>query len=1384
MAFDQSTRNRLQKFVSNSRTLLSEEFTRQMQNDYGLDPSMGTVSPLENLGHLDDTRRETARILRDTLAHYLASSPSGGVRDALERIIREQAFTVLNRLSALRMTESRGILIESVGNGYQSRGFQLYERLAGSGLGETGDTYRCYLFSIFDEFALDLKVLFDRFSPQGRLFPRETALLDLLKLLNDPELAHLWAEDETIGWIYQYFNSKEERKKMRDESAAPRNSRELAVRNQFFTPRYVVEFLTDNTLGRIWYEMTKGETGLKDFCRYLVRRPTEIFLKPGEAAPVQAASDENLSQEELLKQPVHIPHRPLKDPRTIRMLDPACGSMHFGLYSFDLFERIYDEAWELELRLGGAAFVREAGLKPLTKTYPDKEAFLRDVPRLIIEYNIHGIDIDPRAVQIAGLSLWLRAQRSWHNQGVKPTDRPHITRSNIVCAEPMPGEEEMRREFTAGLKPRVLGQIVDEVFEKMKLAGEAGSLLKIEEEIKDAVAKAKGQWEEQPKSVQLDLFGGSIPLKPVQMELRFDVKGITDERFWDKAEDRILDTLKSYSEQAENGRAVSRRLFSDDAARGFAFIDLCRKCYDLVLMNPPFGDATFGSRSYLSYMYPEAKHDLAAAFVDRAYSLIGLWGDVGCISTRTLFFLPTSEKWRKKVFPLGRMCVFADLGLEIMDGATVYAAAYTFSKGRAGESIFFRGTDWQDKEDHLYLEAERLHFGAIGTETYIRNISRYIHLPGWVLPYYLPQRLSNVFSQFESLGKLQPGAKQGIATSDDFRFVRAQWEVPRDYFEHGWVLHTKGGEFSPFYVDVDFVLNWASKGIEVKAFAEKLTEKRFGSPSWSRWINAVDYYFRIGLTFTYRSRRFGVGVMPPGVVFGVTGMSVFIDGNIDDHLEAMAIMNSSPFNFLLFMLCERRDPLFQAGKINSVPWPLRDSSGELRRLALAAYYDSEHYHSLAENSPIFNGPFHENILIKSNINDLAIDEKKWALNLVDRWIDRQNKIDHIVAELYGIDEPSFTALRSELAVFLGDGNHDCLGSPTARIKDELLISIMSYLLGCCFGRWDIRFAVDPSLAPKLPDPYDPLPVCPPGILIGPEGLPAEANRIVSEEWLRTRPSANTLPPPGVTKNPIIPDSEYPLHINWSGILVDDEGHPVDIVSRIREVIEVIWKEKAGDIEHEACEILGVRSLRDYFAKPSGFFADHLKRYSKSRRQAPIYWPISTPSGAYTLWIYYHRLNDQTLYTCVMDYLEPKLRDVAGELTNLRQKGSGRNRDDEKKLEKLQEFELDLQKFRDELLRLARLPWKPNLNDGVQITAAPLWKLFQLPKWKKTLKETWGKLEKGDYDWAHLAYSIWPDRVREKCKKDKSLAIAHNLEELYEEPPASAKKKRSKKAVVV
>jgi hypothetical protein len=197
-------------------------------------------------------------------------------------------------------------------------------------------------------------------------------------------------------------------------------------------------------------------------------------------------------------------------------------------------------------------------------------------------------------------------------------------------------------------------------------------------------------------------------------------------------------------------------------------------------------------------------------------------------------------------------------------------------------------------------------------------------------------------------------------------------------------------------------------------------------------------------------------------------------------------------------------------------------------------------------------------------------------------------------------------------------------------------------------------------------------------------------------------------------------------------------------------------------------------LRDYFRKPAGFFADHLKRYSKSRRQAPIYWPLVTPSGSYTLWIYYHRLTDQTLHSAIADFLDPKIKATGKAIDEARNK---------KRVEEVNELSdlLDeLNQFREELERVIKLPWKPNLNDGVLITACPLWRLFRHGKWQKDLKACWEALSEGEYDWAHLAYSIWPDRVRDKCKADRSLAIAHNLEELCKTQEITKKTKKAKK----
>jgi hypothetical protein len=192
-----------------------------------------------------------------------------------------------------------------------------------------------------------------------------------------------------------------------------------------------------------------------------------------------------------------------------------------------------------------------------------------------------------------------------------------------------------------------------------------------------------------------------------------------------------------------------------------------------------------------------------------------------------------------------------------------------------------------------------------------------------------------------------------------------------------------------------------------------------------------------------------------------------------------------------------------------------------------------------------------------------------------------------------------------------------------------------------------------------------------------------------------------------------------------------------------------------------------------------FFPFHLQRYSKSRRKAPIYWPLATTSGSYTLWLYYPSLTSQTLYTAINDFRRTQAQAGGADVTTLRNKGTARTRDDEKHFEALQTFELELIELRDTLLN-SHPPTSPNHDDGVQITAAPLWPLFRHKPWQKVLKDTWAKLEKGDYDWAHLAMNYWPDRVREKCKTDKSLAIAHGLEHLYVEPEAAPKKVRRRK----
>jgi hypothetical protein len=220
------------------------------------------------------------------------------------------------------------------------------------------------------------------------------------------------------------------------------------------------------------------------------------------------------------------------------------------------------------------------------------------------------------------------------------------------------------------------------VFDKMQLASEAGSLLKIEEEIRTVIAEAKAKWKARRDEMfspsdlaDLDRRSGA------QRELATDYSRITDAEFFDRAEQLVYDALRNYAEQADNGGEFQRRLFADDAARGFAFIDVCRKRYDVAVMNPPFGEASKGSKSYIVATYRRTKNDVYAAFIERWLTASNSRGRLGAITSRTGFFLSSFQKWREEILlKEARPIVLADLGNGVLDAAMVETAAYVVEK--------------------------------------------------------------------------------------------------------------------------------------------------------------------------------------------------------------------------------------------------------------------------------------------------------------------------------------------------------------------------------------------------------------------------------------------------------------------------------------------------------------------------------------------------------------------------------------------------------------------------------------------------------------------------------------------------------------------------------
>jgi len=628
-------------------------------------------------------------------------------------------------------------------------------------------------------------------------------------------------------------------------------------------------------------------------------------------------------------------------------------------------------------------------------------------------------------------------------------------------------------------------------------------------------------------------------------------------------------------------------------------------------------------------------------------------------------------------------------------------------------------------------------------------------IPGSPWVYWLNPRLRNLFSTFSNVKDVALPTG-GMTTGDNFRFLRFGWEISRNAIkfiesrtlakESGlrWFPYMKGGPSLKWYGNQDYLVNWQNDGAEIRNY-----QKDDGRPA--SFPRSMDYYFTEGITWSdLGDKRFSARISPGGFIFDASGPSAFvlINRNKQTLYSLLANVNTSIANYLLRIL----NPT------------LHFQVGDLERLPLSASRENDTFTNLVKETTMIGERF---CAFSETTFDFIIPPC-WLTGSTDftalrvRLSKLETQIDNEVYRLYGIIEEDRDIIEAELAGGTTDDDEDeptdtketeAIEAVSSITLQELAIRWISYVVGVVLGRFQpgIAGALGSAIYSKsdfaigsLPAPneaeFDEL-VGPPERFAS---MDAQGGRHVFPAQVEQALQALALP---------------------DGIAVLDEGHPRDLAKLILQALELMLGETAA---REVIQTGASGDLRKFLEKDY-FTAWHFKWY----RKRPVYWPIQSSKRSYGFVLFHEKITRETFYAIQREpYLDTQrnavafkigdLQSASARLTGASRKKAEKELDEQRKLaDELAEFAKDL-----EAITLGGYEPKPNwIDDGVILRMAPLWKV--IPIWKNEPKKYWERLEAGDFDWSHIAMKYWPERVNEKCKTNKSYAIAHGHEEWYE-----------------
>lgn len=806
--------------------------------------------------------------------------------------VKECVFTLFNRLAALKVMEDRELFPEVIrrraehGNLSYSHKMWLEEHPDMRSAERMGlkDFLSDKFQQLFEEYGIPL---YKTDHPYA-VMPTADELDEIITAFNDIEQdeqcgCDIWKGDDILGWMYENFNAVE--KVQLKESGEKIEYDKVFLQSQIYTPQWVVKFLVDNTLGKQYLEMYPDS-------RFMIDEETDKTKYLIANAPKQ-----------------QVRHPKENGVLDIKLIDPACGSGNFLIYAFSVFYDMYVDQMENY----GADFSR------------------RDIPKLIVEHNLYGVDLDERAVQITQIALFIKAMQLKGRRGKMPTY------CNVVSSHfTLPEYEKIEATFDMGdshwnSKQR---EVLKDIWNDLCNAHKFGSLIRLKEKIE-----------------------ALMPSQEVTLFNEFQIADFFSFR------EQALSILRQQVHQwgGEGSNAYSLSLVND----AMTFLDILTTSFDVAVANPPYTDSSdFGPElkafAEANYKKPlKFNINLYACFIKRCCELTDELGKVGMIHPLTFMYIKTFEDVRKFILNTTHIDILAELGLGgVFPNAQVDTVTYVLDKfkGNNSDGLYINLTKYKNhvNKPQLFANAYSNLLAKIEDEhNYHLPQDKLKAIKSWPFIYWISDEFREKFNSRKLEDVLE--TKKGMDTTQNERFLRFWWEnkietISSDYKSDNckWVKYAKGGPYNKWYGNLWLTVNWANNGYELKHFFDSNGKLR---PN----IRNEEKYFLEGITYSAAgSKGTTFRYMPSNMIIDSGGPDIYLT-KYKNLYFVLGILNS----LLTSYVCDCLNPT------------VNTTHGDLRRIPFVSPRDKTIEQSISLSAK-------QNVDIKKSLCSYSIVEQNYS----------------------------------------------------------------------------------------------------------------------------------------------------------------------------------------------------------------------------------------------------------------------------------------------------------------------------------------------------------------------------------------------------------------------